>query len=60
MAEFPSKFCFQSTTDFSKEINHVTEFLKSIQFKLMKYFIVHNKSDIFKKTFPGPDICRTT
>jgi len=25
------------------------EFFKSIQVKLMKYFIVHNKSGVFKK-----------
>lgn len=37
---------------FKKKLNNMLslrEFFKSIQVKLMKYFIVHNKSGVFKK-----------
>lgn len=40
-----------------KKLNNMLslrEFLKSIQFKLMKYFIVHNKSGVFKKNISRP------
>ena len=42
---------------FKKKLNNMLslrEFLKSIQVKLMKYFIVHNKSGVLKKNISRP------